>query len=90
MTTKSQLYAQVAEASGKKGTTTKAVLDTLFGTIAKSLAAREKVVINGFGTFDTIDRQARVGRNPATGEEFAIPAQRAIKFKPAPALKGLL
>ena len=41
----------------------------------------ESVTLIGFGTYTTIERKARIGRNPGTGEELRIPAKKAIKFK---------
>ena len=40
----------------------------------------------GFGTYTVVERKARIGRNPRTGEELKIPAKKTIKFK---AGKGL-
>lgn len=43
----------------------------------------EKVTLMGFGTFKTVTKNARVGRNPQTGETLAIPAKTALIFKAA-------
>lgn len=50
----------------------------------------EKVQIVGFGTFEAVERAAREGRNPKTGEVAIIPAKRAPKFKPGKPFKELL
>lgn len=44
----------------------------------------------GFGKFTVAERAARSGFNPATKEKIEIPASRAVKFKPAKALKDVL
>lgn len=50
-------------------------------------AAGDKVSIVGFGTFETTERAARMGRNPQTGEDMEIPASKAPKFKAGKAFK---
>jgi DNA-binding protein HU-beta len=66
------------------------VLDAVFGRIADYLAVGEDVTIHGFGAFHVKDREARTGRNPATGQTIQIPASKAVVFKPAKALKDLV
>ena len=56
-------------------------------SIKESVAAGEKVTLTGFGTFETVERSARTGINPATGEKILIPASRAVKFKAGKAFK---
>jgi len=59
----------------------------VFDVISESVANGEKVAIPGFGTFEVVERAARKGRNPKTGEEIDIPASKAVKFKVAKAFK---
>ena len=47
----------------------------------------EKIQLVGFGTFEVIERAAREGRNPLTGEKMKIKASKAPKFKAGKALK---
>ena len=48
-------------------------------------------VLPGFGKLVLVDRKARIGRNPATGEQIQIPAKRVVKFRVAKAAKdGIL
>lgn len=49
--------------------------------VIETLAQGEKIQLVGFGTFEVVDRKARVGRNPKTNEEMPIPASKAPKFK---------
>lgn len=44
-----------------------------------------ELALVGFGTFSVVDRAARVGHNPQTGESVSIPAKKAVKFKPSKA-----
>ncbi len=48
---------------------------------------KDGVKLVGFGTFGTVKRKARVGRNPQTGEEIKIPSRWAATFKPGAVLK---
>ena len=63
------------------------VVNEVFDTIKNTLASGEKVAIAGFGSFEVAERAARTARNPRTGEEIAVPASKAPKFKAGKALK---
>ena len=65
----------------------KIVVESVFETITEALVAGDKVAIPGFGTFEVVDRAARKGRNPKTGEEITIEASKSPKFKASKALK---
>jgi len=64
-----------------------AAYEKLFAIIATSLKKGDSLSIAGFGSFKLVERKARKGRNPRTGEEITIPATKAVKFTPAKALK---
>ena len=64
-----------------------AVVNCVFNSIMDSLAAREPVSIFGFGTFTCRHRDARQGRNPATGKTIKIKASNTPVFKAALAFK---
>jgi DNA-binding protein HU-beta len=64
-----------------------AAYEKLFALIGASLKKGEAVSISGFGSFKLVDRKARTGRNPSTGEEVQIPARKVVKFTPGKALK---
>ena len=57
------------------------IIDTLFNTVAKALKDGDRVELRGFGTFTTKIRNARIGRNPKTGEPVAIPKKKLAFFK---------
>jgi DNA-binding protein HU-beta len=67
-----------------------AAYDKLFWLVADTLKKGDTVAIPGFGTFKTVKRAARKGRNPQTGKEIQIAASTAVKFTPAKALKESL
>jgi DNA-binding protein HU-beta len=64
-----------------------AAMESLMEHIGRSLENGEMVSIGGFGTFKVVERQARTGRNPKTGETLSIPARRTVKFIPAKAMR---
>lgn len=63
------------------------VYDALFDYITDTLADGDRVQIAGFGSFSTVERAAREGRNPRTGEKIPIPASTGVRFKPGRNLK---
>jgi DNA-binding protein HU-beta len=65
----------------------KDVLVDVVSTINDQLRKTGRISIRGLGTFSVIKRQARLGRNPQTGEAFKIKAAKIPRFKPSPALK---
>lgn len=65
----------------------KEVVETLFGSITKSLKKKDPVAISGFGTFKLKQTKARMGRNPKTGEAIQIPAKKKITFRASKDLK---
>jgi len=63
------------------------VVDAMIETITDTLSKGEKVTLVGFATFQVMERKARTGRNPQTGETIQIPAQKIPKFKPGRGLR---
>ncbi|MCF7997029.1 MAG: integration host factor subunit beta [Chromatiaceae bacterium] len=59
----------------------------LIETMTEALAAGERIELRGFGAFSLRMRQARVGRNPKTGEPVSVPVRQALHFKPGKALR---
>lgn len=59
------------------------LVKSVLNKITKTVQAGEKVSLNGFGCFVRVDRAARTGRNPQTGEEIKIVAKRVPKFRPS-------
>ena len=57
------------------------IIDTLFNCVTKALKDGDRVELRGFGTFSTKLRNARIGRNPKTGEPVAIPQKKMPFFK---------
>ena len=87
---KTDLIATVAEGAGLTKKDTERVLNAAIDAITLSLARGEKVQLSGFGTFETKEREARIGRNPRTREAVEIAATRVPTFKPSKALKDII
>lgn len=86
---KAMTKSQIADHLCKKTGTTKKVA-TEFLEELSALAYREaknSFTIPGLGKLVLVNRKARMGRNPATGEAIKIPAKRVVKFRVAKAAK---
>lgn len=55
--------------------------------IASSLEQGDSISLIGFGSFKVVERAAREGRNPRTGEKINILASKSVKFTPGKVLK---
>ena len=84
---KSELVDSVANMTDLSKKDSEAAVNAVLDTITESLVREEKVVLVGFGTFETKHRAARKGRNPTTKEEIKIPASKAPVFKAGKGLK---
>jgi len=71
---------QVSNQTGLTKRASKEAIDAIISAITDALARGEKVTLVGFGTFQVMERKARRGRNPQTGEEIQIPAKTVPKF----------
>jgi len=87
---KSDLIQSVVEKTGLTKKDSASALDAMFNGITDSLAKGESVQLIGFGTFEVRSRQAREGRNPATGEAIKIKASKVPAFKAGKALKDMV
>ncbi|MDT7802831.1 MAG: DNA-binding protein HU-beta [Actinomycetota bacterium] len=88
--TKTELAKHVATVAGLTGEQAKSAVDALFDTIVGEFAAGHDVAVAAFGKFSVVERAAREGRNPATGETIQIASSRGAKFSAAAALKQQL
>ena len=87
---KAQFIAALApHFNGSKKEAAHAV-DIVFDTITRNMSAGNDVMINDFGKFKKVDRKARMGRNPFTGETIKIKASKKARFLPAKALKEVI
>ena len=84
---KAELVAAVAEKTALSKKDSEKAVNAAIDTISAELVGGGKVQLVGFGSFETKERNARVGRNPRTKEEIEIPASRVPAFKAGKALK---
>lgn len=87
---KQELAAKIAGDTGLTGVTAWAVVESALDGIIAALKSGETVTLAGFGTFKTTTREARSGRNPATGAALTIPRRTVARFTPGATLKKTL
>ena len=63
------------------------LVETVLELMSSALVRGEQVKISSFGTFSVRDKNARVGRNPKTGEEVPITPRRVLTFRPSHLMK---
>ena len=86
--TKSQIAAEIAT---KNNITEKAAVEILESIAQLAYEnAKDTFTLPGLGKLVLVDREARVGRNPATGETIQIAAKRVVKFRVAKAAKDAI
>ncbi len=83
--------SQIVQALADKAQVTKKTAHAMLGALAHTAIAEVKkngvFVIPGLGRLVRVERKARMGRNPATGESIKIPAKKVVKFRVAKAAK---
>ena len=84
---KTELIAAIAEKAELSKKDSEKALKAFVDVVTEELKKEHKIQLVGFGTFEVSTRSARTGRNPQTGEEMAIAACKAPKFKAGKALK---
>jgi DNA-binding protein HU-beta len=86
--TKSQIVAAVAEATEITKKQAAEVIAALVALAYKN--AKNSFTLPGLGKLVLVNRKARMGRNPATGETIKIKAKRVVKFRVAKACKDAI
>ena len=84
---KQDLVRAVAEATGQSESASSKAVNAVFSAIEESLSNGDEVTISGFGSFKVVERAARQGRNPQTGEEMTIRARKSPVFRPGTQLQ---
>jgi DNA-binding protein HU-beta len=87
--TQAQFYTDVAEAAQLSKTQVRAVFEGVESVVTKKLKNEGKIPLGGLGYAKLVDRKARMGRNPQTGEPVKIPAKTVIKIMPSKAMKDI-
>jgi len=86
---KADLVAKMAADAGITKVQAEKALAAFMAATEAALKAGDKLTLVGFGSFSTIHRKARVGRNPQTGKEIKIAAKTSAKFSPGKGLKDI-
>jgi len=88
--TKSELVDFVVKSSEFKKVEAGRFVDDFFEVLIKQLEGGEAVKVPGFGNFILRDKNARIGRNPKTKEEYPIDARRVVSFRTSNILKSAI
>jgi len=86
--TKAELIASIAKETKISKALAEKAINTFTNSVTKALKKGDKLTLTGFGTFSVAKRRARTGRNPQTGKEIKIPANKVAKFKAGKMLKS--
>ena len=78
---KQDIINNMAKDAGISKEQAKSALQSFEHSVTSALADGDSVQMVGFGTFSVLDRKARMGRNPKTGEPISINEKKVAKFK---------
>ena len=89
--TKSDLVKKISESNPNLYVSdVQNIVDTVLDEITNALAEGDRVELRGFGAFSVKEREARVGRNPRTGDQVSVDAKRVPFFKTGKLLRDRL
>ncbi len=88
--TQSQLVKKIAAVCGVSNKSAKSFVDTYAAVAVAETKKNGIFVLPGIGRLVRVDRKARMGRNPATGEAIKIAAKKVVKFRVAKAVKDAI
>jgi integration host factor subunit beta len=88
--TKAELVHKVASTIKLTKKETEVIVGIIFQSINDALSEGDKVELRGFGSFRIRERNARIGRNPKSGEQVEVPAKKAPFFKAGKELRELV
>ena len=85
--TQTQLVRALAEKTEVSNKVAKAFLEHLANTAIAEVKKNGMFIVPGLGRLVRVERKARMGRNPATGEQIKIAAKKVVKFRVAKSAK---
>ena len=88
--TKDRIVSSIGNRLGVTKFESTRLVESVLETVKASLSNGEDVLISGFGKFIVRKKDARRGRNPATGEDLTLQPRTVITFKCSPLMKGRL
>ena len=88
---KNELAVQMVKESSITTSDALKIIDAMIEVVSDELVKADgKLTLVGFGTFKSINKKQKKGRNPRTGTEIIIPKKRVVKFVPGKKLKELV
>ena len=87
---KNDLAVEIVKESGVTKVDALKVIDSFVDVVSEELVKDGKLTLVGFGTFKTITKKQKKGRNPRTGDSITIPKKRVVKFIPGKRLKAVV
>ncbi len=78
--TKRDFVVQISYKLSVKQLIVRDVVDQFLDRVIEALAEGRRIELRNFGVFEIVQRKAKKGRNPKTGEVVPIPARKAVKF----------
>lgn len=87
---KEELIKRISKKTNYTLVQCESLLDATLEIIQNTVARGEDVKLVGFGTFSSLDKKPRQGRNPKTGEVVPIPRMKVPRFKPGKDFKNQL
>jgi integration host factor subunit alpha len=88
--TKAQIIEEISDKDGFTKKKSIEIVETLVDIIKDTLESGEDVLISGFGKFCVRGKQARRGRNPATGEDMMLEERKVVTFKCSAKLRDMI
>jgi integration host factor subunit beta len=85
--TKRDIAERVARKTGQAQSHVKQALQLFLDGIVDALAQGNRLEFRDFGVFEVVDRKARTGRNPRTGERVPVPAKKVVNFRMGKSMK---
>ena len=79
--TKDEILKTINSSLGTPLSLSEKILNEILNIIVDGLNSENIVKIKGFGTFKTLNKKSRIGRNPKNSEKIEIPEKKAIKWK---------
>jgi DNA-binding protein HU-beta len=88
--TQTQIVKELAESTGVGNKVAKQFVEKFAELAVRETKKKGVFVLPGIGRLVRVERKARTGRNPATGESIKIPAKKVVKFRIAKAVKDAI
>ncbi|MGB5992815.1 MAG: integration host factor subunit alpha [Desulfobacterales bacterium] len=88
--TKAQIVESIQNQTGFPRNKSSELVEIILEIIKRTLASGEDVLASGFGKLSVMEKRARKGRNPATGEDIMLEPRKVVTFKCSGTLRGII